>query len=441
MKIAIFGLGYVGCVSAACLAKLGHKVVGVDVSPLKAEHIQKGEAPVVEPDLGELMGTAVAQKQLEATTRATDAVVDAEVILICVGTPSNKNGSLDYTFVEAVVKEVGSLLDKAASYPVVVVRSTVLPGIIRERILPLLEASTDKKIGSEFGFCLNPEFLREGSAVADFFAPPFTLIGELDQRSGETLAELYRQIDAPVQRLSIDAASMIKYTSNAYHALKVVFANEIGTFCKKMGVDSHAVMDIFCQDDKLNISPAYLKPGFAFGGSCLPKDLRALLYQSRHTDLELPVLEAILPSNEHHLNRALEFIVSTGKRRIGVVGLSFKPGTDDLRESPLVSLIETLLGKGFDLRIYDEEVSFSQLLGANRRYIEETIPHLASLMCETLDECRAHAEVLVVGKRLPDLGNYLVEHQNENQIILDLVRLWQQEDSSFSREQYTGICW
>ena len=439
MKVTVFGLGYVGCVSAACLTELGHSVVGVDVNSKKVERIAAGAAPMIEPRLNDVLTRGVTHGRLAATGSAAEALEGAEAILICVGTPSNGNGSLDVSHIDVVASEIGRSLDRCARYPVVIVRSTVPPGSMRGRVIPALEQSSGRVSGRDFGVCLNPEFLREGSAVADFFAPPFTLVGELEPRSGDAAAALYAGIDAALIRTDIDLASMVKYASNAYHALKIVFANEIGALCREMGVDSQEVMRIFCLDDKLNTSPAYLRPGFAFGGSCLPKDLRALLYQARRTDVELPVLGAVFRSNDVHLERAVDVIVAEGRRRIGVVGLSFKPGTDDLRESPLVRLIERLLGKGFDIRIYDKDVSLGLIFGANREYIERMVPHLASLMCESLDELLGHAEVVVIGKRSSALDGLPIQNSDGSRVVVDLTG-WTARGLGHASPTNLGIC-
>lgn len=438
MRIAIFGLGYVGCVSAACLAKEGHQVIGVDVNPLKVEMINAGKSPIIEAGVDELIVQAVISGNLLATTNAVEAIGRADLSFICVGTPSNENGSLDLQYVRHVAGEIGQALRYHHHYHVVAVRSTVLPGTVLKEIVPVLEEASGRKVGVDFGVCSNPEFLREGSAVADFNQPAFTLIGQWDERSGDTVAAIYKKIDAPIVRTDLPTAEMIKYVSNTFHALKITFANEIGNFCKKMNVDSHEVMRIFCMDTKLNISPAYLKPGYAFGGSCLPKDLRALLHRARQEDLELPVLQAISRSNELQARMGVEAVLRTGKKRIGILGLSFKAGTDDLRESPLVYLAETLLGKGYDLRIYDENVSMARLTGANKQYIEKVIPHISSLLSSSLDEILATSEVLVVGNRLPALTD-LLEQKNNQHIVIDLVRI--RETLNGLNENYQGICW
>ncbi|MCJ7646138.1 nucleotide sugar dehydrogenase, partial [bacterium] len=288
MRISVFGLGYVGCVSAACLARDGHKVMGVDINQNKVDIINSGRSPVVEKDIDEIIKEVVKSQKLIATTDVKEAVGNSEISMICVGTPSNDNGSLDLKYVKRVCVEIGTGLREKDEYHVVVVRSTMLPSSVEEELIPILEKTSGKKAGVDFGVCMNPEFMREGSSVYDFYHPPMTVIGELDKRSGGIVEEIYANIDAPVVRTAIRVAEMIKYVSNAFHGLKVCFANEIGNICKKLGIDSHEVMEIFCMDKKLSLSPYYLKPGFAFGGSCLPKDLRALLYRGRREDLRLP---------------------------------------------------------------------------------------------------------------------------------------------------------
>src|SRR6266536_3088747 len=345
MKLSVFGLGYVGCVSAACFAKEGHEVLGVDVNPTKVEITNRGDSPIVEAGMSELTREMVGTGRLRATTDTAKAIENSELSLVCVGTPSNANGSLDLTYVRRVCEEIGSTLRTKDARHVIVIRSTMLPGTIEGVVVPTLEQHSGKQVGKDFGVCINPEFLREGTSLKDFYAPPFTLIGADDEESTGTLQNLYSGIDAPVLATSVKTAEMVKYVCNCFHALKVTFANEIGNICKGLGIDSHEVMDLFCRDTKLNISPYYLKPGFAFGGSCLPKDLRALNYRAKEVDLELPLFESILPSNETHLRRAVEMILNTGKNRIAVLGLSFKAATDDLRESPQVQSVKRLLGE------------------------------------------------------------------------------------------------
>ena len=436
MKLSVFGLGYVGCVSAACFAKEGHEVVGVDVNPTKVEIINRGESPIVEAGLGELMGTVVSSGNLRATTNTTEAINETQVSLVCVGTPSNANGSLDLRYVERVCQELGAALKTKAPRHTIVIRSTMLPGTIESVVTPALETESGKEAGRDFGVCINPEFLREGTSLKDFYAPPFTLIGADTSDSAASVRALYEKIDAPLFVTAVKTAEMVKYVCNCFHALKVGFANEIGNVCKGLNIDSHAVMEIFCQDTKLNLSPYYLKPGFAFGGSCLPKDLRALNYKARQLDVEAPLLAAILESNRLQVVRAVDMVVRTGKKRIGVLGFSFKAGTDDLRESPMVSLIETLIGKGFQLAIYDRHVSLARLFGANKEYIEREIPHISQLMRADIDAVLESADVIIVGNKAEEFREIESKLTSDQQVI-DLVRLFDRT----SDDSYQGICW
>ncbi|TYB69606.1 nucleotide sugar dehydrogenase [Nonomuraea sp. PA05] len=435
MRISVFGLGYVGCVSAACLASMGHEVTGVDVNPDKVELINHGRATIVEERIGELIAKTTAEGLLRATTDAAEAVAASEVSLVCVGTPSAQNGSLSTTYLERVAEQIGRALRPGH---VVVFRSTMLPGTCAELLVPILELSSGMRAGVDFGVAVNPEFLREGTSVRDFFAPPKTVIGESDERSGNVVAALYDGLPGEVFRVPIPIAEMTKYADNAFHAVKIGFANEIGAICQALGLDSHRVMDVFLADRKLNVSPAYLRPGFAFGGSCLPKDLRGLVYAARKADVSIPLLSHVLPANEAHLQRAFELVTAPGRRRIGMFGLSFKPGTDDLRESPLVELAERLLGKGYDLRIHDANVSLSRLVGANRAYIAERLPHLGDLLADSVEEVLEHAEVCVVGCQDPAVLEALARAGDRT--IVDLVRLPDAE-AQRSRRDYTGIGW
>lgn len=439
MRVSVFGLGYVGSVSAACLAQAGHEVVGVDVNPVKVEIINDGRSPVIETGLSELIGGQVAVGCLRATTDATSAVLETDISLVCVGTPSNTNGSLNLDFVERVCQDIGRALEQKKGYHVVVVRSTLLPGTTETLVIPTLELASGQKAGVDFGVCYNPEFLREGTSLNDFYHPPFTLIGQNESQAGDVTKSLYASLDAPLLMVSYRVAEMVKYVSNTFHALKICFANEIGNICKREGIDGHEVMDIFCLDRKLNISPAYLKPGFAFGGSCLPKDLRALLYRAGQLDLHLPVLEAVLPSNEKQLKHGIGLIRATGKKKIGVLGFSFKAGTDDLRESPMVELIETLIGKGYQVCVYDHNVSLAQLHGANKAYIEREIPHIAKLIRTSLEEVLSESEVIVIGHRAKEF-NRVPELAQNGQIVIDLVRIMD-DLPSVSDVYYNGICW
>jgi GDP-mannose 6-dehydrogenase len=438
MKLSIFGLGYVGTVTSACFARNGHEVLGVDINPQKVALVNDGKSPIVEEEIGEMVMENVRAGRLRATEEVKDAVLNTDISLICVGTPSNGNGSLSLHSVIGVCRSIAQVLRHKKEYHLIVLRSTVLPGTVNRIILPLLEQESGKKLGQGFGLCFNPEFLREGSSVKDFYAPPYTLIGSRDRGAAEKAQALYQGVDAPIYLTSIEVAESIKYASNAFHALKITFANEIGTFCKALGIDSHQVMELFVQDAKLNTSKAYLRPGFAFGGSCLPKDLRAILYEAKMQDVQLPVLEAILPSNDLHRERAVEMIIAQQKKKVGILGLSFKAGTDDLRESPLVQLTETLLGKGYEIKIYDRDVSVARLTGANKEYIEKEIPHLSCLLRKSLDEVIDFAEVLVIGNNNSEFKDILTKRRPD-QAVIDLVRLL--PDDGRAQANYTGICW
>ena len=436
MKISIFGIGYVGCVSAACFAHAGHDVIGVDVNPTKVDIINSGKSPIVEPQMNELIQDVVKSGKLRATTDSLEAVKASDISLVCVGTPSKPNGSLDLGHVGRVCEEIGAALATKDTHHTVVIRSTMLPGSIESVAQPALEKSSRKKAGKEFGVCVNPEFLREGTSVKDFYAPPFTLIGADDEETATIVSELYSNIDAPVFTTRIKTAEMVKYVCNCFHALKVSFANEIGNICKALELDSHEVMKVFCADTKLNLSPYYLKPGFAFGGSCLPKDLRAVSYKAKELDVEVPVLSAITATNKLQVEKALDMVLRTGNKQVGVLGFSFKAGTDDLRESPMVTLIETLIGKGLELVIYDRDVSLARLFGSNKAYIEEEIPHIAKLMRGTIDEVLEAANTIVIGNRSEEFRQ-IESRLRPGQTVIDLVRLFDRT----SGDGYQGICW
>ena len=421
MRVNVFGLGYVGCVTAACLAKAGHEVTGVDIDEEKVSMVNAGTSPVVEPGLGALLAEVVEARRLRATSSTPEALQNSEIGLICVGTPSRASGQLGLDALERVGQEIGrALADRAEPYTVVL-RSTVLPGTTERVLVPALRAGAGHELTPPPRIAVNPEFMREGSSLRDFAHPPFTLVGCVDPGTAATLQSLYSAVDAPFVHTAVRTAEMVKYASNAFHALKVCFANEIGDVGAALGADAHEAMRIFLMDRKLNISEAYLRPGFAFGGSCLPKDLRALVYAARAADVSLPLLSAILPSNEGQIRRAVDAVLETRKRRIGVVGLSFKPGTDDLRESPMVTLVETLIGKGCDVRIFDPNVAVARLRGANRRYIQEEIPHIASLLCESVEALVAHGEVLVVSDNSDDAARVLAAARPHH-VVVDLTR-------------------
>ncbi|MGS0685670.1 nucleotide sugar dehydrogenase [Nakamurella sp. GG22] len=437
--IAVFGLGYVGCVSAACFAERGHEVVGVDVSADKVAMVSAGRTPIVEERIGELISEVVASGRLRATISAAEAVASTDIALVCVGTPSDSNGGISTIFVERVAEEIGAAMASLEGRRyTVIIRSTMLPGTCEERVIPILEKASGLQAGWDFGIAVNPEFLREGSSVLDFHNPPKTVVGALDDVSGDTVASIYEGMPGPVYRVPIRVAEMTKYVDNGFHALKVGFANEIGAVCRALGIDSHSVMDIFRADTKLNISPAYLQPGYAFGGSCLPKDLRALLHAARHNDVDVPILSNVLPSNERTVDRAFRLIEAASNRRVGLFGLSFKPGTDDLRESPLVELAERLVGRGYEVLIYDAHVALSRLQGANRAFIAERIPHLEHLLASSADAVVAHGDTVVVGNANPEVLAALDRAQPRT--IIDLVR-FAGSDRFESLESYFGIAW
>ena len=437
MRISVFGLGYVGCVSAGCLAAHGHRIIGVDPNETKVQIVNEGRSPVIEQGLDDLIAKGVSKGNVRAVTDEKTAVTSSELSLVCVGTPSRANGSLDTQYLSRTSKQIGAVLKDKSDYHVIVIRSTILPGTTTDVVIPTLEAASGKRAGSGFGVCVNPQFLREGSAVYDFDHPPKTVIGTTDERSYDMVEELFHEIDAPLIRTSVEVAEMVKYVDNFWHALKVTFGNEVGNICKALDVDSHEVMNIFFQDTKLNLSSAYLRPGFAFGGSCLPKDLRALLYKARSLDVEVPVLDSVLPSNRLQVERGIGMIIDKGRRKIGVLGFSFKAGTDDLRESPVVEVIERLIGKGYDVRLYDGNVNLSRLMGANRHYIIEVIPHISKLMAESVEEVLEHAEVVVIGNADSEFRS-VPKRLRADQVLVDFVRV---RDGSGIEGRYDGICW
>ena len=439
LSVSIFGLGYVGSVSAACFASMGHKVIGVDVSPAKVEMLDSGRTPIVEARMAEMVAEANRSCRLHATVDATEAVLNSDVSFVCVGTPSLKNGKLDLSHIENVARQIGAAIRQKKSPHVFVLRSTVLPGTTETIALPILESESGKKCGHDFSVCYNPEFMREGSAVADFLNPPYTILGASDKNHLEPLRELYKDVPATLYETTIPVAEMVKYFSNCYHALKVGFANEMGTMCKHLGVDAQEVTKIFTSDTKLNISPAYLSPGFAFGGSCLPKDLRALTYKAKELDLKLPVLESLMPSNAEHIDRAFDMVMSTGKKKIAQLGLSFKAGTDDLRESPQVQLIKRLMGEGLDVKVWDEDVSLGRLAGANRQYIEQVIPHIGQVLTADLASVMQSAEVAILGNKSASRER-LAQYLRPEQIVIDLVHLDRTKRPDGART-YEGICW
>lgn len=436
MKISVLGLGYVGAVCVACLSRRGHQLIGVDVSQTKVDIINAGRSPIVEPGLDALLAEGVSKGLIRATTDTRQAVLDSELSMMCVGTPSLPNGDLDLSYVAAVCEEIGAALAIKEQRHTVVIRSTVLPGTVKNIVIPILERVSGKTAGVHFGVAMNPEFLRESTAIDDYDLPPMTVIGELDTASGDPLAMLYSDLDAPIIRHPIEVAEMIKYTCNVWHATKVAFANEIGSIAKAVGVDGRQVMAVVCQDTKLNISSYYMRPGFAFGGSCLPKDIRALTYRARQLDLEQPLLNSLLTSNSLQVRQVAQRVISYGHRKIGILGLSFKSGTDDLRESPLVELVEVLLGKGYEIQIFDRNVDHARIHGSNREYIEARIPHIASLIESDMENVIAHAEVLILGNGDEAFADVL-ERTPPHPRILDLVGFM----PGISNATLEGVCW
>jgi GDP-mannose 6-dehydrogenase len=437
MRISIFGLGYVGTVSAACFAARGHQVVGVDVNRSKVDLLASGKAPIVEKDVEQLIAEGVARKSLSATASTADAIAVTDLSIICVGTPSAPNGSIDTSALAAVCTEIGAALARKSTRHTVVIRSTILPGTFRNVVVPALEKSSGRKAGADFAIATNPEFLREGTAVADFRNPPKTVVGADDAATADVVASLYEGLPGAVIKTTPEIAEVVKYVDNPWHALKVAFANEIGNICQAVGVDSHAVMDIFFHDTKLNISPAYLKPGFAFGGSCLPKDLRAITYLGQRLDLKIPVLQSINASNMLQIERALDWILALGKKDIAVLGVSFKAGTDDLRESPFIILIERLIGKGCRIKIFDHNINLSMLTGANRDYIHATIPHIASLMVDNAEAALAGADLVLITANVPEYMSAL-DRMTEHQHLLDFARV---KAPGHLGARYHGINW
>jgi GDP-mannose 6-dehydrogenase len=438
MRIVVVGLGYVGSVCSACLASRGHDVVGVDTSAFKVDCIERGESPIVEKDLSGLIANARAAGRLSATTKIAEAMVGADVVLVCVGTPSAEDGSLNLDHVRRACTEVGSALKTTGRFTTVVMRSTMLPGSVLDHLRPVLEEASGCKEGEGFGIAYNPEFLREGTAVADFFGADYTVIGASGERAAQALRDVYDGVGGELIVTTIPVAEMVKYVNNSFHALKVAFANEVGRMCKREGVDSHAVMKLMTRDTKLNLSPVYLSPGFAFGGSCLPKDVRAIVSRSRAHGLELPVLQNIMRSNDVHVEEAIHQIEKLRHRRLGFLGLSFKAGTDDLRESPILRVIGTLVGKGYSVLLHDPNIDMQRVLGANRRFVEDEVPYLPERLRADLDEVLRESEVVVIGNRAPQYRN-LGARLREGQVLVDLVAAV--ERGSVARGEYHGLAW
>ncbi|MFZ2799703.1 MAG: nucleotide sugar dehydrogenase [Syntrophorhabdus sp.] len=439
MRISIFGLGYVGFVSGLCLAESGHLVIGVDVNAQKVDMINNGVPPIVEQHVKEKLFAARQKGQIKAICDTTEAVNSTDLSLVCVGTPSLDNGDINLSYLKRVCRQIGEALKKKQAFHVVVIRSTIVPGSTDELLVPILEKYSGKKAGSDFGVAYNPEFLREGSSIEDYYHPPKIVVGGMDQSSVEKTLSIYKGLKAPVFKTTTKVAEMVKYVDNIFHALKITFANEVGMLCALLAIDSHEVMDIFAQDTKLNISPAYLKPGFAFGGSCLPKDIRAFLYKSKTYDLDLPLVSSILVSNEQQIKRAFDIAIKQrGAKKISIFGLSFKPGTDDLRESPMVSLVELFIGKGYEIKIYDENVSLAKVMGSNKEYLDRAIPHISRLLSEDINEVLLHGDILVFGHN-SELYRSVRKNIKPGQTIIDLARLW--PDYRNFGTCYHGITW
>lgn len=438
MKISIFGLGYVGAVSLACLGRDGHEVTGVDIDQNKLGLIASGKSPIVEAGIIDLMRDVVASGRIHVTDSAKDAIEATDLSFVCVGTPSQPNGSQNLDALIRLSEQIGRALKSKNEHHTIVVRSTVQPGTVAKSVIPIIEKHSGKSAQKDFSVCFQPEFLREGCSVEDYDSPPMTVVGVVDPRAAEQLRELFGHLPCKFIETDIRTAETLKYACNTFHALKISFANEIGRICQALGSDSNRVMELLCEDKQLNISSVYLRPGFAFGGSCLPKDLRALLYLAKSHDVEVPMLAGMVPSNRLHVDHAAKMILERGERSIGMIGLSFKSGTDDLRESPLVDLVERLIGKGMNLKIYDPEVRVSQLMGANKRYIEEVVPHIGSLMCESVEEAMEGAAIVVVGLSGEELMSELYSHSREEQFFLDVTGV---PEPTRLRGEYRGICW
>jgi len=438
MKICVIGLGYVGAVTAACLARDDHEILGIDLDATKLKLLSEGKAPIVEEGIDEITREAAQSGRLQVSESLDERIAECDLIFVCVGTPSAANGSQDLTAVRRVSEQIGAALKGCDGFPVVVLRSTVYPGTTESTVKPLLEEHADGKVGTDFGLCFQPEFLREGSSVKDFYNPPFTVVGTDCEKSQDRVRSLFADFPGEFVVTSYSAAEMLKLTCNVFHALKISFANEVGRLGRSLGVDSREVMRLVCKDKSLNISPAYLRPGFAYGGSCLPKDLRAMLYLARTNDLEVPVMQGVQTTNTVHIQHAADLVMSSGSRKVGFVGLSFKPGTDDLRESPLVTLAETLIGKGYELRIHDPSVNLARLIGSNKRFIEETIPHIEQMLTDDLIEVLEHADVLIIGQDHSELARSLEDLGQDAPLIIDLHGL---NEDNIGESSYHGVCW
>jgi GDP-mannose 6-dehydrogenase len=437
-RISIFGLGYVGAVSLACLARDGHEVTGVDIDPTKLALLQSGQAPIVEAGIQELTRAVMRGGTVHVTDNVRQAVLATDISFVCVGTPAARNGSQDLSAITRIATQLGNALRDKETRHVIVIRSTVQPGTVEGVVQPAIEEASGLKAGKDFSLCFQPEFLREGTSIRDYDNPPFTVVGSTDDYGVEMLRSVFGELPGEFVRTSIRTAEMLKYACNAFHALKITFANEIGRIAQPLGVDPHEVMKLLCMDRQLNISSAYLRPGFAFGGSCLPKDLKALVHAAKIHDVDVPMLSNVLTSNTAHIDMAVDRVLGTGKRSVGLIGLSFKPGTDDLRESPLVMMAERFIGKGLSLQVFDPQVNIARLIGANRRYIDESIPHIASLMTTELDQLVKESDVLVVAMKNASVLDALERHTRPDQILLDIAGL---PDPTAQRASYQGVCW
>jgi GDP-mannose 6-dehydrogenase len=439
MRVIVWGLGYVGTVSAACLAELGHEVIGIEPNSSKVEMLKAGQSPVKEPGLDRLVSETVAAGRLRAASEGISQVGWADVSLICVGTPSDPDGSLTLTHLNNVAADIGTGLRNTSRYHVVALRSTVFPGTARNVLGKLLEKQSQREMGRDFGLVMNPEFMRETNAVDDFYKPSYTVVGELDSRSGDMIEELYRPIQSRVCRVSLEEAEILKLCNNAFHAVKIGFANEIGRLCDKVAIDSHVVMGLVCSDNKLNISPAYLKPGFAFGGSCLPKDIRSLTFHARRLGVELPIIDGILPSNRIQMEEARVKILHSGAQRVGILGLSFKPDTDDLRESPMIGLIRELWQDGLNIVVHDPDVCLENMLGSNREYLQRQLPQIHQILRERLEDVIDNSDLIVVAQKRPDFTARL-QQLDGRMAILDLVRMHDDSDQ-LRKSNYRGLSW
>lgn len=436
MNISIFGLGYVGCVGMGCLSKMGHKIIGVDISKEKIDLINSGKATIVEKDIDELIKLGNENKQIEATNDSNFAILNSDISFICVGTPNTKHGHLDMTAMHHVAKKIGLALKEKNSKHLVVIRSTVMPGT-NEEITKIISENSNKKENIDFAVVSNPEFLREGSAVNDFFNPPYTVIASQDEKALDLLTRLYKPLNGEIIRVEVSVAELIKFLNNSYHALKVAFANEVGRLCKQIDVDSRQLMDLFCKDKILNISSYYFKPGFAYGGSCLPKDLKAMQLLAHDNYTDLPILSSVNLSNTNHIKHAENLIVSKKNKKITFISIAFKPGTDDLRFSPALEIIESLLGKGYEIKIFDNNLNLSKLMGKNKEFLFEKLPHIDKLLVNSISDAIDFGETIVIANKEKYVLDYFENNSSKNdKTIIDLASVF-----DIPKENVEGICW